>query len=110
MMKADGPKFQQTFTLFFQQVWQAEVYPIAWHDMLVQPLYKGGGKQKADPVSYRGICLSPHVIKLFEGLLGHSLTQHTTTHDTLTPYQFGSKPGTQTHDAMYTLLAVIHNN
>jgi hypothetical protein len=70
--------------------------------MLVQPLYKGGGN--------RGICLSPHVTKLFEGLLGQSLTQHTATYGTLTPYQFGSKPRTQTHDAIYTLLAVIHNN
>ena len=83
MMKAGGPKFQQTLTFLFQQIWHAEVYPDAWHDMLVQPLYKGGGKPKADPVSYRGICLSPHVTKLFEGLLENCTLEGRNSHGTL---------------------------
>jgi hypothetical protein len=85
MMKAGGPRFQLTLT-FFQQVWLTETYPSDWHDMLIQPIYKGGGKAKADPTSYTGICLSPHVTKLFEGLLGHRLTLHTEQNDTLTLY------------------------
>ena len=85
-------------------------FPFARFPFRGDVLYKGGGKAKADPASYRGICLSPHVTKLFEGLLGHRLTQHTEQHDTLTPYQFGSRPGKQTHDAIYTLLAAIYSN
>ena len=76
--------------------------------MLIQPIYKGGEKAKSDPASYRGTCLSPHVTKLFEGVLGHRLTQHTEQNDTLTPYHFG--PGKQTHDAIYTLLVAIYSN
>jgi hypothetical protein len=48
--------------------------------------------------------------KLFEVILNERLTDFTTQHDTLTPYQFGSKKGHQTHDAIYALLATIRNN
>ena len=88
-------------------------FPFARFPFRGDVLYKGGGKAKADPASYRGICLSPHVTKLFKrvkGLLGHRLTLHAEQNDTLTPYQFGSRPGKQTHDAIYTLLAAIYSN
>jgi hypothetical protein len=48
--------------------------------------------------------------KLFEGILNQRLTEFTTQQDSLTPYQFGSKKGYQTHDAIYTLLAAIRSN
>ncbi len=63
-----------------------------------------------DPASYRGIYLSSALAKLFEGLLLHRLTQDTEAHDTLTPNQFCTRPGRQTHDAIYSLLAIIQRN
>ncbi len=76
----------------------------------MQPIYKGGNKLKTDPASYRGIYLSSALAKLFEGLLLHRLTQYTEAHDTLTPNQLGTRPGRQTHDAIYSLLAIIQRN
>jgi hypothetical protein len=69
----------------------------------MKPIYKGGNKLKTDPASYRGIYLSSALAKLFEGLLLHRLTQYTEAHDTLTPNQLGTRPGRQTHDAIYSL-------
>ena len=63
-----------------------------------------------DPASYRGIYLSSALAKLFEGLLLHRLTQYTEAHDTLTPNQLGTRPGQQTHDAIYSLLVIIQRN
>jgi hypothetical protein len=50
------------------------------------------------------------ITKLFEGILNERLADFTAKHDTLTPFQFGSKRGHQTHDATYSLLTTIRNN
>jgi len=76
----------------------------------MQPIYKDGNKLKTDPASYRGIYLSSALAKLFEGLLLHRLTQYTEAHETLTPNQLGTRPGRQTHDAIYSLLPIIQSN
>ena len=38
------------------------------------------------------------------------LTTHTELLNTLTHNQLGTKPNTQTHDAIYSLFAIIHHN
>jgi len=48
--------------------------------------------------------------KLFEGLLIATLTTHTELLNTLTDSQLGTKPDTQTHDAIYSLFAIIQHN
>ena len=48
--------------------------------------------------------------KFFEGVLLQRLTQYTEKHETLTPNQLGTRPGRQTHDAIYALLAIIQHN
>ena len=64
----------------------------------------------SDPSSYRGIYLIGALAKLFEGFLVRRLTTYTEAHNTLTDNQFGSRPGRQIHDAIYTLLSIIHFN
>ena len=48
--------------------------------------------------------------KLFEGLLLARLTTHTEFDNTLTSNQLGTKPCTQTHDAIYSLISTIQYN
>jgi hypothetical protein len=73
----------------------------------MQPLYKGDGKDREDPASYRGIFLSNAMLKLFKGILESRLQVFTEKFDTLTPSQQGSRPDRQRHDAIYSLLAAI---
>jgi len=68
------------------------------------------GKDKTDPASYRGIYLNDTLAKLFEGLLISRLTTHTELLNTLTHNQLGTKPNTQTHDAIYSLFAIVQHN
>ena len=110
MLQAGGPQFQKTLCLLIKTIWEVEIYPYDWSKALVQPIYKGDAKPRGDPASYRGIYLTCMTTKLFEGILNHRLTEFTTRQESLTPYQFGSKKGFQTHDAIYTLLATIRNN
>jgi len=84
--------------------------PSDWQLSLLQPIYKGHDKDKTDPASYRGIYLNDTLAKLFEGLLISRLTTHTELLNTLTYNQLGTNPDTQTHDAIYSLFAIIQHN
>ena len=101
MLQAGGPQFQKTLCLLIKVIWEVETYPYDWSKAMVQPIYKGDVKPRVDPASYRGIYLTCMATKLFEGILNQRLTEFMTRQESLTPYQFGSKKGFQTHDAIH---------
>ena len=75
--------------LYMLIIWEVETYPGAWASALMQPIYKGGGKDRHSLVSYRGIYLLNTLTKFFEGLVEARLSKFTERHDTLTPSQQG---------------------
>ena len=107
MIQLGGDQFLKLLFLHLSDVWRESTYPDQWASSLMQPLYKGDGKDREDPASYRGIFLSNAMLKLFEGILESRLQVFTEKFDTLTPSQQGSRPGRQRHDAIYSLLAAI---
>jgi len=54
-IQAGGRKFQEILHEVCGTLWQHEIQPKAWQMSLMQPIYKGGDKPRADPASYRGI-------------------------------------------------------
>ena len=110
MLTGGGEIFTRLLHDFHSSLWLHEIQPRVWEISLMQPIYKDGNKLKTDPASYRGIYLSSALAKLFEGLLLHRLTQYTEAHETLTSNQLGTRPGLQTHDVIYSLLAIIQRN
>ena len=62
------------------------------------------------PRILQSVYLNDTFAKLFEGLLIARLTTHTELFNTLTYNQLGTKPDTQTHNAIYSLLAIIQHN
>jgi hypothetical protein len=107
MIQLGGDQFLKLLFLHLSDVWRESTYPDQWASSLMQPLYKGDGKDREDPASYRGIFLSNAMLKLFEGILESRLQVFTEKYDTLTPLQQGSRPGRQRRDAIYSLLAAI---
>jgi len=73
---------------------------------LMQPIYEGSTKSKADQASesYCGIYLSSALAKLSEGILMSRLTKFIGTLSTLIKNQPGTQPGRHIHDATYCLL------
>jgi hypothetical protein len=110
MLRSGGPNFRLILHEVFNTLWEYEIQPSAWERSLLQPIFKNGGKDPADPASYRGIYLSSALAKLFEGILIFRLTQFTEAHNTLTENQLGTRPGRQVHDAIYILLSIIQHN
>jgi len=75
----------------------------------MQPIYKGAGKDKHSPVSYRGIFLLNTLTKLFVGmrLIEALLSKFSELNYTFTPSQQGSRISGQTNDAIYDLVATM---
>jgi hypothetical protein len=107
MLQLGGIQFQTLLFSHLSDVWRESIYPDQWESSLMQPLYKGDGKDREDPPSYRGIFLSNATLKLLEGILESRLKEFTETFDTLTPSQQGSRPDRQRHDTIYSLLATV---
>jgi len=107
MLQTGDAEFQSLILLLFNGIWESHVQPTDWQLSLMQPIYKGHGKDTTDPASYRGIYLNDTLAKRFEGLLLARLTIHTELNNTLTSNQLGTKPCTQTHDAIYSLISTI---
>ena len=57
MLQAAGPKFQELVYEMFGTLWTHDIQPTAWQMSLIQPIYKGGNKSKADPASYSSMYL-----------------------------------------------------
>jgi len=103
ILQASGEQAIDMIYLYMLIIWEVETYPGAWASAIMQPIYKGGGKDRHSPVSYRGIYLLNTLTKLSEGLM----EAHLALNDTLTPPQQGSRITRQTHDAIYALIATI---
>jgi len=109
MLQAKGHQLRAALLLLVSTVWEAELYPDEWRLALVSPVYKGKGKRRDDPASYRGVYLTCHLTKLFETLLLRHLLPLVETHNLASSYQFAQK-GYQGHDAIYTLMGTALNN
>jgi len=110
MLQAGDTDFQGLILIFFNGLQEFHTQPSDWQLSLLQPTYTGHNKDRTDPASYRGIYLNIILAKLFEDLLISRLTTHTELLNTLTYNQLGTKPNTQTHNAIYSLFAIIQHN
>jgi len=110
MLQVGDTDFQGLILILFNSLWEFHTQPLDWQLCVLQPMYKGHNKDKTDPASYRGIYLNDALAKLFEGLLIARLTTYTELINTLTDNQLGTRPDTQTHDAIYSLFAIIQHN
>lgn len=110
MLQAGGTPPHDTLLLLLQTIWLIESYPKDWTKALMQPIYKGGSKPLQDPECYRGICPTCATTKRFKGILNNKLDVFTQSHNTLSPYQYCLKKGSQTHNAIYTLISTMQNN
>ena len=64
-----GRKLAITLTELFNRILQTESIPDSWKHGIIVPLYKGKGKDKRDPNSYRPVSLTPCFSKVFEKIL-----------------------------------------
>jgi len=111
--------------LYMLIIWEVETYPGAWASALMQPIYKGGGKDRHSPAS---ICSTPsqnslkvlwnHVFLNSQNSITplpplsrvHELPAKPTTPSTrlLPPYKSDANTGFPVTDVSLTLLLPTH--
>ena len=64
-----GRKLAIAPTQLFNRFLQTESSPDSWGRSIIIPLYKGKGKNKSDPNSYRSVSLTPCLFKVFEKII-----------------------------------------
>ena len=62
--------------MLFNSIFVHERIPVAWKTSVVIPIYKGKGKSKSDPNSYRPISLIPVFCKVFERAILNRINSH----------------------------------
>jgi len=110
ILQAGGERAVDKIYKYMLIIWEVQKYSGAWALALMQSIYKGRGKDRHCPSSYRGIYLLNTLTKLFEGPIEYCLPQFTGKHDTLTSAQQGSRTSRQIHDAIYAHIATIQRN
>jgi len=65
MPKKSGEQAIDMIYLYMLIIWEVETNPGAWASALMQPIYKGGGKDGHSLVSYQGIYLLNTLTELF---------------------------------------------
>jgi hypothetical protein len=78
--------------------------PSRFKQALVIPVYKGKGKKRVEPASYRPVSLLPAASKILELLVKEDLEKYLAAVNGLPPSQFGFRPGRST----VTALAAAH--
>ena len=68
-LKMAGPIIGGTLEKILNAFLRLGVFPTACKEGKLQALYKGGGKDRSDPRSYRPLCLLPVLGKLLEKLI-----------------------------------------
>ena len=64
-----GKALHAAIRILFNKIIKNENIPTSWKTSLLIPIYKGSGKPKSDPSSYRPVSLLPCLDKMFEKLL-----------------------------------------
>jgi len=74
ILQISGEQAIDMICLYMLIIWEVQTCPWAWASALMQPIYKGGGKNRHSPVSYKDIYLLNTLTILFEGLRSKSFS------------------------------------
>lgn len=95
---------KDAFMALFRGCWRLGTFPNEWKKALVVTLLKAEDKDKADPSSYRPICLLPVLGKIMEGIILKRLK--TDCDPRLSDKQFGFRAGKSTEDALQKFMLI----
>ena len=101
------PPSAMSFLLFiFNLSWSTQSFPSAWKSSTIYPVHKSGKPTDA-PSSFRPICLTSCISKLFERLVLARLSFLLESRNLLSPLQAGFRPGRSTTDQIVLLTQSI---
>lgn len=103
------PSLHVALTSLFNFSWTTGLLCDEWKLARGFPLFKGKGKDPADPDSYRLISITSIVVRVFERCIFRRLMSFLESHNFFSAYQFGFRPHRSTYDPLLLLYHFIHS-
>ena len=95
LLKLTALLISEPLAKLFNKSLTAGIYPEAWKEAIVQPIFKNKGSS-SDTNNYRPISLLPCISKIFEKIIFDRIYKHISQHSLLTEKQSGYRPGHNT--------------
>ena len=95
--------------VLYNSILRQETIPDSWRSSLIIPIYKGNGKPKNDPTSYRPVSLVPTLCKVFEKLLMKYSCSLFSDRIFPSPQQQGFQPGLSCITTAFCLQEAIYD-
>ena len=89
----------------FNIIRESEMYPNAWSEGYIVPIFKTG--DKTDPTNYRGISICNSIGKLFAVLVNNRLQTFLSDNSIISKYQIGFMKHKRTSDHIFVLKCLI---
>lgn len=83
------------------------VVPSTWRKSLISPIYKGKGKERKDPLSYRPVSLISNPCKIFTFILNNRLLEFLESNDLLVEEHNGFRKNRSCVEHIFVLHSVI---
>lgn len=105
MLKYGQHALTKPLTKNFSNILKTGIYPKAWAQGYISPIYKSGNP--FDPSNYRGITITSCVAKVFSSVMNNRLEEYLTENDTIHESQIAFKKKSRTSDHMFVLRTLI---
>ena len=105
MLKHGANSLSRPLAVFFNAVFNSNLYPSQWKLDILGPLHKSGPLE--DPNNFRGICVSSCLGKLFNTLIRQKLDAFCIKHCLINKYQGSGKKKSRTADHLMVLRYII---
>lgn len=92
----------------FQQYFLSGETPSEWKKSIITPLLKPG-KDKNEPLSYRGISLMPTIAKIFTSIINNRLKQYLESNSLLCDEQNGFRENRSCLDHIFSVSTILRN-
>ena len=105
-----GPQVMEVIAEIFNAVLRTGIFPTAWKNTHIVPLYKKGGA--TDMNNYRPIGVSTTLCRMFSGIMASRMSAYTHSHPAATrlqPSQFGFRPELSTDHAHLVLTTCVES-
>ena len=83
--------------------------PLMWKQSIIYPIFKGGQKDKKDPLSYRPISLISNPCKIFSSILNDRLTKYMEHNCVLVEEQNGFRKNRSCLDHIFVLSSILRS-
>ena len=96
-------------TNVYNYCFQNGIIPDDWKKAILSPIYKGGNKQKSDPLSYRPVALISNPCKIFSAIMNERLITYLEERPVITEEQSGFRKKRSCYDHVFVLSSVLRS-